>query len=131
MQSFCLCSFFVILSTFLTPSLFVVVPCPKCNHDKAAYTEFQTRSADEPATIFYLCLNEKCRHQWRDWLHTYAIFIYFHGPKIGKLFKLFLIGIIWQIRGFLDFFIFFPLIITRMTRYFLFSHQRQICFKDW
>ncbi|XP_028779842.1 DNA-directed RNA polymerase III subunit RPC10 [Neltuma alba] len=42
------------------------VPCPKCNHDKAAYTEFQTRSADEPATIFYMCLNGKCRNQWRD-----------------------------------------------------------------
>ncbi|XLS60206.1 hypothetical protein HN51_014434 [Arachis hypogaea] len=42
------------------------VPCPRCSHDKAAYTEFQTRSADEPATIFYLCLNEKCKHQWRE-----------------------------------------------------------------
>ncbi|XP_057449065.1 uncharacterized protein LOC130740462 [Lotus japonicus] len=42
------------------------VRCQKCSHDKAAYTEFQTRSADEPATIFYLCLNEKCRYQWRE-----------------------------------------------------------------
>ncbi|KAJ7951344.1 DNA-directed RNA polymerase subunit [Quillaja saponaria] len=40
--------------------------CPKCGHDKAAYTEFQTRSADEPATIFYMCMNERCRHNWRE-----------------------------------------------------------------
>ncbi|KAK7339632.1 hypothetical protein VNO77_20310 [Canavalia gladiata] len=40
-------------------------PCPRCNNPENAYTEFQTRSADEPATIFYLCLNGKCRHQWR------------------------------------------------------------------
>ncbi|XP_057439690.1 DNA-directed RNA polymerase III subunit RPC10-like [Lotus japonicus] len=42
------------------------VRCPNCSHDKAAYTEMQIRSADEPATIFYWCLNEKCRHQWRE-----------------------------------------------------------------
>ncbi|GAU13606.1 hypothetical protein TSUD_347100 [Trifolium subterraneum] len=34
------------------------VPCPNCRHGKAAYKEVQTRSADEPATIFYACLNE-------------------------------------------------------------------------
>ncbi|KAF7826213.1 DNA-directed RNA polymerase III subunit RPC10-like [Senna tora] len=42
------------------------VSCPRCSHDKAAYTEFQTRSADEPATIFYMCLNDRCRHRWRE-----------------------------------------------------------------
>ncbi|XP_004494865.1 uncharacterized protein [Cicer arietinum] len=42
------------------------VPCPNCRHDTAAYMEIQTRSADEPATIFYACLNEKCKHRWND-----------------------------------------------------------------
>jgi len=26
----------------------------------------QTRSADEPATIFYKCMNQKCEHQWKE-----------------------------------------------------------------
>ncbi|KAK7395306.1 hypothetical protein VNO78_15857 [Psophocarpus tetragonolobus] len=42
------------------------VTCPKCGHDKAAYQEFQTRSADEPATIFYCCLKEGCKNTWRQ-----------------------------------------------------------------
>ncbi|MED6143499.1 hypothetical protein PIB30_006760 [Stylosanthes scabra] len=42
------------------------VPCPRCSHHKAAYTEFQTRSADEPATITYFCNNDKCKHIWRE-----------------------------------------------------------------
>lgn len=41
-------------------------PCPKCCHGKAAYHQMQTRSADEPMTIFYKCLNESCGHQWRE-----------------------------------------------------------------
>ncbi|KAE8038111.1 hypothetical protein FH972_010653 [Carpinus fangiana] len=40
--------------------------CPKCGHGRAAYVQFQTRSADEPATTFYTCLNETCRNRWRD-----------------------------------------------------------------
>uniref|UniRef100_A0A7S2ZL30 DNA-directed RNA polymerase subunit n=1 Tax=Rhodosorus marinus TaxID=101924 RepID=A0A7S2ZL30_9RHOD len=36
--------------------------CPKCTHDKAYFYELQTRSADEPMTIFFRC--EKCGHQW-------------------------------------------------------------------
>lgn len=55
---------------FLTPSslffCFVAVPCPNCRHDKAAYKEVQTRSADEPATLFFKCLNVKCGHNWRE-----------------------------------------------------------------
>ncbi|KAK7258476.1 hypothetical protein RIF29_24055 [Crotalaria pallida] len=38
--------------------------CPRCGHDKASFQQFQTRSADEPATIFYMCL--KCKHSWRE-----------------------------------------------------------------
>ncbi|KAF5451772.1 hypothetical protein F2P56_026846 [Juglans regia] len=40
--------------------------CPRCGHGRAAYVQFQTRSADEPATTFYTCLNETCRIKWRD-----------------------------------------------------------------
>jgi DNA-directed RNA polymerase subunit M len=43
----------------------VKVACPKCNHDKAAYWQLQTRSADEGSTIFYRCL--KCQHTWRSY----------------------------------------------------------------
>lgn len=32
--------------------------CSKCNHDKAYFTEVQTRSADEAATLFFTCV--KC-----------------------------------------------------------------------
>ncbi|GAU98981.1 hypothetical protein RvY_10047 [Ramazzottius varieornatus] len=38
--------------------------CPKCNHKRAYYTEMQTRSADEAATIFYKCMG--CGNQWRE-----------------------------------------------------------------
>ncbi|XP_047178645.1 DNA-directed RNA polymerase III subunit RPC10-like [Vigna umbellata] len=40
--------------------------CPYCGHGEAAFKEFQTRSADEPATLFYCCLNDKCQKQWRE-----------------------------------------------------------------
>jgi DNA-directed RNA polymerase subunit M/transcription elongation factor TFIIS len=26
----------------------------------------QTRSADEPSSIFYRCQNSKCKHQWQE-----------------------------------------------------------------
>ncbi|KEH27707.1 DNA-directed RNA polymerase III subunit RPC10 isoform X1 [Medicago truncatula] len=42
------------------------VPCPNCRHPQASYHMQQTRSADEPATIFYECLNEKCGHKWKE-----------------------------------------------------------------
>ena len=41
------------------------VVCPKCEHTKAEYFQYQTRSADEPATTFYRCL--KCDHKWREY----------------------------------------------------------------
>jgi len=40
------------------------VNCPRCSYHKAAYMEIQIRSADEPATIFYRCM--ECEHQWRE-----------------------------------------------------------------
>ena len=41
------------------------VACDKCGNDEAYYEEFQTRSADEPATTFYTCT--KCNHKWREY----------------------------------------------------------------
>ncbi|CAH1416464.1 unnamed protein product [Lactuca virosa] len=38
--------------------------CPDCGHNKAAYIQFQTRSADEPMTINFTC--EKCGKCWRE-----------------------------------------------------------------
>eukprot|EP00049_Salpingoeca_infusionum_P013888 m.258917 g.258917 ORF g.258917 m.258917 type:complete len:109 (+) comp15549_c0_seq1:119-445(+) len=40
------------------------VDCPKCHHNYAYYMQMQTRSADEPMTIFYSC--EKCSHTWNE-----------------------------------------------------------------
>lgn len=37
--------------------------CRRCNSLKTAHTEFQTRSSDEPTTIFANCFN--CMHRWR------------------------------------------------------------------
>jgi len=37
--------------------------CKKCKSKKCTYYELQTRSADEPATIFVSCLN--CGKNWR------------------------------------------------------------------
>lgn len=38
-------------------------PCIACKQKKVVYYEKQTRSADEPMTIFYSCLN--CGKNWR------------------------------------------------------------------
>ena len=40
----------------------MVANCPKCHHNRALYKEIQTRSADEPTTIFYKC--KKCGYEW-------------------------------------------------------------------
>lgn len=38
--------------------------CNRCNKRKCTYYEMQTRSADEPMTIFVRCVN--CGKQWRQ-----------------------------------------------------------------
>eukprot|EP00392_Amoebophrya_sp_AT5.2_P012887 g12994.t1 len=38
--------------------------CPGCGHGYAYFRQMQTRSADEPMTIFYKC--EKCGHSWKE-----------------------------------------------------------------
>jgi len=38
--------------------------CKKCRSKKCTYYELQTRSADEPATIFVTCLN--CGKHWKS-----------------------------------------------------------------
>ncbi|CAI4226042.1 unnamed protein product [Auanema sp. JU1783] len=40
--------------------------CPVCSQNRAYFLELQTRSADEPATIFYRCADNKCAHRWKD-----------------------------------------------------------------
>mmetsp|Transcript_6914 Transcript_6914/g.18498 ORF Transcript_6914/g.18498 Transcript_6914/m.18498 type:complete len:109 (+) Transcript_6914:183-509(+) len=40
------------------------IACPACAHPKAFFFQMQTRSADEPMTIFYRC--QKCSHQWKE-----------------------------------------------------------------
>lgn len=39
--------------------------CSKCKKNLCSFTEVQTRSADESATLFITCLNEECGHKWR------------------------------------------------------------------
>ena len=41
------------------------VECPKCQHGKAFTWELQTRSSDEPTTIFFRC--QECGHTWREY----------------------------------------------------------------
>lgn len=39
-------------------------PCPKCKSKKNFYILKQTRSADEPMTRFYKCLESQCGKEW-------------------------------------------------------------------
>jgi len=39
--------------------------CPKCRGTDLMATSRQTRGADEPATVFYACLNDKCGYNFR------------------------------------------------------------------
>lgn len=39
--------------------------CPECGHGKAYWWMQQTRSADEPTTRFYRCV--ECGHTWREY----------------------------------------------------------------
>ncbi|EOD31001.1 hypothetical protein EMIHUDRAFT_63678 [Emiliania huxleyi CCMP1516] len=38
--------------------------CPRCSHHRAYYQQLQIRSADEPMTTFYKCV--ECGHRWRE-----------------------------------------------------------------
>lgn len=38
--------------------------CPSCSYGQAYFKEIQTRSADEPATLFFKCV--QCEHQWKE-----------------------------------------------------------------
>ena len=38
--------------------------CPRCAHPKAYFFQMQTRSADEPMSVFYRCV--ECAHQWKE-----------------------------------------------------------------
>ena len=38
--------------------------CPNCPHRRAYYMQFQTRSADEPMTVFYRCV--QCKKRWKE-----------------------------------------------------------------
>jgi len=40
------------------------VACPSCAYPQAYFKEIQTRSADEPATLFFKCA--KCDFQWKE-----------------------------------------------------------------
>jgi len=40
------------------------VVCPLCSGTTAHYYQMQTRSADEPMTIFNTCT--RCKHAWRE-----------------------------------------------------------------
>lgn len=39
--------------------------CPHCGNDEAYHWSVQTRSADEPETIFFKCT--LCKHKWRQY----------------------------------------------------------------
>ncbi len=39
--------------------------CPKCGNIEAVWWLQQTRSADEPPTLFLRCT--KCKHSWREY----------------------------------------------------------------
>lgn len=41
------------------------IMCPKCEHMEAFWWMQQTRSADEPPTLFYKCV--KCGYSWRSY----------------------------------------------------------------
>ncbi|CAF1092590.1 unnamed protein product [Adineta steineri] len=40
-----------------------LIQCNRCKQNNCAYTEAQTRSADEPMTLFVFCKN--CGHRWK------------------------------------------------------------------
>ena len=43
----------------------IKIMCPRCEHMEAFWWMQQTRSADEPPTLFYKCV--KCGYSWRSY----------------------------------------------------------------
>lgn len=43
---------------------FDLASCNKCGHNEAYFIQMQTRSADEPTTIFFQCVN--CGNTWKE-----------------------------------------------------------------
>lgn len=41
------------------------IVCPKCGNKESVWWMQQTRSTDEPPTLFFRCT--KCRHSWREY----------------------------------------------------------------
>lgn len=41
------------------------ITCPRCRGTDVAWRQQQTRSADEPATVFLCCRNSSCGKTWR------------------------------------------------------------------
>ena len=40
--------------------------CDRCGNDMAFFKQMQTRSADEPMTIFFQCTNFDCSFRWKE-----------------------------------------------------------------
>lgn len=57
---------FTISYFILALCLTLIVTCPKCGHTEAFYMQIQTRSADEPMTIYYKCCNFSCGFRWKE-----------------------------------------------------------------
>lgn len=43
-----------------------VLECPKCKSIRVLSYQLQTRSADEPMTIFARCTNKACKYRWKE-----------------------------------------------------------------
>jgi len=42
------------------------INCEEWGHNRVYFMQIQTRSADEPMTVFFKCFNASCGHRWRD-----------------------------------------------------------------
>ena len=60
------CSVIMLNQEHARPLIFLscAVACPQCRHSQAYFKEIQTRSADEPATLFFKCA--RCDFQWKE-----------------------------------------------------------------
>jgi transcription elongation factor S-II len=53
----------ILLANGIDPNKGGEFKCSRCKSSKTTFHEKQTRSADEPMTVFVLCLN--CGKRWR------------------------------------------------------------------